>query len=65
MSKRNPFTLMNEQEERRWDKPPYYAKMSAEEIARSEAVARDYAIDGIKRSEERAKIRRAKARAQD
>lgn len=63
MSKRNPFTLMNEEEERYWQKPSCYAKMSAEEIARNEAVARDYAIDGIKKSEERAKIKRAKARA--
>lgn len=65
MSKRNSFTSMNEQEERYWQKPSYYSKMSAEEIARNEAVARDYAIDGIKKSEERAKIRREKAKAQD
>jgi len=59
MSKRNPFTLMTEQEERSWQKPSYYAKMSAEEIACNEAVARAYAIDGIKKSKERDKIRRA------
>lgn len=52
---------MSKQEEERYLKPSYYAKMSAEEIARSEAVARDYAREGIKKSEERARIERAKA----